>query len=78
MKIFENFNESGKCHICGTNKPGKCVLIPLDNTEDGNNEQAIQVHLDCIALRAKTMMDNTVFLYQVDKDNADVCKNIIK
>jgi len=74
MKIFENFNESGKCHVCGTNKPGKTVLVPLDSTSKDRIEQAVQIHLDCLELRAKVLPNGDVLIYQIDNDLADICK----
>lgn len=52
MKVFKKMNISGKpCPVCGTKDLKEVVLIPIDGTSEGNNEQAIQVHLDCINLR---------------------------
>ena len=51
LKIFENFNETSVCKICGTNKPGKAILIPIAGTDDSNgNCKAEQIHLDCLNL----------------------------
>ena len=63
MNIFDNFNESTVCYICNTSKPGKAVLIPLDNTKDENLEQCIQVHLDCLKLRC-LKIDTEIIIYQ--------------
>ena len=52
MKIFKEMNQSGEpCPICKNKKKKEVVLIPIDGTQKGNNEQALQVHLDCIDLR---------------------------
>ena len=48
MRTFAHFPEDSRCLICGTNRDEECVLIPIDGTEDGNNIQAICVHLKCI------------------------------
>jgi len=52
MRVFKGFNQSGKdvCPVCGTNDDKETVLVAIDGTQEGNNCQAIQVHLDCIEL----------------------------
>lgn len=50
MNIFEKFPKDNKCPICNTNKNGKCILIPVWGTQDGNNIEAEIFHLDCINL----------------------------
>jgi len=52
MKILKEGNWSGdaKCPVCGTNKKGQVVLIPIAGTEEGSIMKAIQVHLGCIDL----------------------------
>lgn len=52
MKIFEHPNISGnwKCPICNTNEDKPVTLIGIQGTEDGNNMQAEQFHVDCIEL----------------------------
>lgn len=51
MRVFPeaNFGES-VCPICGTSENKPIVLVPILGTEDGNNVQARQYHLDCIEL----------------------------
>ena len=53
MRVFDHMNQSGKdvCPICKTKKDEPVVLIAVDGTADGNLEQAIQVHLECLKLR---------------------------
>lgn len=53
MKVFQSINEMDVCAICGSNHDEQVVLVPIDGTRDGNNEQAVQVHLNCIDLRLK-------------------------
>ncbi len=54
MKVFEhpNFNNGEGCLVCGlpTDKP--VVLVPIEGTGDGLTFEAMQLHLDCIDLRA--------------------------
>ena len=52
MRIFKEPNLSGgwKCPICHKSTKSKVVLIGIEGTEDGNNMQAEQFHLDCIDL----------------------------
>lgn len=50
LNIFEKFNTSSNCKICGTNKDGKAVLIPKEETEDNGIVECEQVHLDCLDL----------------------------
>lgn len=55
MRIFDKFNKSGKCPICGTNEDKPCILIAISGTEHGNIAQAETIHIDCIDLRFKTL-----------------------
>lgn len=55
MRTFEHFPILSVCPICGTNADKKCVLIPIDGTQDGSNIQAAVVHFDCI-LKAIVLM----------------------
>jgi len=53
MRVFNHMNQSGKdvCPICKTKKDEPTVLIAIDGTVDGGNEEAMQVHLECLRLR---------------------------
>jgi len=57
MRLFEHFNQAGKCNICGTNEDKPCVLVGIKGTKEGNIMQAMQIHLDCIDLTAYTKDD---------------------
>ena len=50
MRIFKegNWGKDSKCPICGTQKEGDVTLIGIDGTQEGNNIQAIRVHVDCL------------------------------
>jgi len=48
MRIFEHFNQSSDCPICGTNEDKKATLLPIDGTEQGNICEAAQVHVECL------------------------------
>jgi len=48
MRVFK-FNSEYNCPICGTNEEKDCVLLPVYGTGEGNNVQALPVHLDCLA-----------------------------
>ena len=48
MRTFAHFPKTNLCPICGTKRDEKCVLIPIDGTEDGNIIEAECVHLQCI------------------------------
>ena len=52
MKIFKkpNIENGWKCPICNTSKEKEVVLVGIIGTENGNNIQAEQIHLDCIEL----------------------------
>ncbi len=51
MRIFEHPNMLDfKCPICHTNDDKSVTLIPISGTQEGNKEQAIQVHIECIDL----------------------------
>jgi hypothetical protein len=50
MKTFLfNPSESEVCPICGSADIKEAILIPIFGTEEGNNIQAVQVHVDCLA-----------------------------
>jgi hypothetical protein len=48
MRTFDHFPENATCPICGKSDDGKCTLIPIAGTQDGNNMQAAPVHVDCL------------------------------
>ena len=52
MRTFKKPNLSGnwKCPICKTDSKKEVVLIGIRGTEEGNNMQAEQFHLDCLNL----------------------------
>ena len=52
MRTFEepNISNDWKCPICETNNLEPVVLIGIEGTQEGNNIQAEQFHLDCIEL----------------------------
>ena len=48
MKIFKGFNEKGKaCPVCDTKENKPCTLVPIIGTQEGNNMQAMAIHVDC-------------------------------
>lgn len=53
MRIFEHFNTSTKCPICGTNEDKPCTLIGIEGTEEDGNIEALQVHVHCLDIRVK-------------------------
>lgn len=57
IRTFPHPNHAGdwKCPICKSSVDGIVALIPIAGTEDGNNQQALQVHRDCVLLAAKEM-----------------------
>lgn len=52
MRVFPRPNKKygWRCPICNTDEDGEVVLIRIAGTEDGNNAEAEQVHLDCLDL----------------------------
>jgi len=72
MKRFSHMNQSSLCPVCGRNDDKPVVLIPVDGTKDKDGRlcEAIQLHCDCIALRAKKIKEGVIVLYQtfLDKD----------
>jgi len=50
MRTFKqgNWSNDDSCLICGTQKAGEVILIPIVGTKEGNNIQAKQVHTDCL------------------------------
>jgi len=66
MRPFKHFNQSSLCPICKTNEDRPPILIPIDDTEDDNNCEALQVHLDCINLRVKqNYNESQILFYQI-------------
>lgn len=59
MRIFEHFNETTDCFICGKNHDGKTVLLPVDGAQEGNNIEAKQVHFNCLDLRILSIGNDT-------------------
>lgn len=49
-RIFEHFNQTSTvpCPLCGLTTDEKTCLVPIYETEEGNNIQAIQIHLACL------------------------------
>ncbi len=52
MRTFKepNLSNDWKCPICNTADIKEVVLIEIAGSEDGNNIQAEQIHMDCIDL----------------------------
>ena len=50
MKTFKhpNLSNNWKCPICGTNEDKEVILVGITDTQEGNNMQAEQFHVDCI------------------------------
>jgi len=61
LNIFEKFNTTSICKICGTNKDGKSVLIPINGTKNDGIVECEQVHLDCLDLRCILTEDETTY-----------------
>lgn len=67
MRTFEHPNmDNFKCPICNTSDDKEIVLIGIEGTEDGNNIQAEQIHLECLELRIVSLYPNNEghLLYQ--------------
>jgi hypothetical protein len=51
MRTFKGFNPEGKpCPICHTKEDKECVLVPMLETQEGHNYEAIAVHVGCLEL----------------------------
>jgi hypothetical protein len=52
MRVFAkpNLSNGWKCPICKTSEEKEVVLIGVEGTQEGNNMQAEQFHLDCLEL----------------------------
>ncbi len=77
MRKFEHFPVQSVCPICGTNADKKCVLIPIDGTQDGYNVQAAVVHFDCIVKSIVLMQINLkagVLYLPILKDTISISK----
>ena len=48
MRTFKEFPSEQKCILCGTTENKECVLIPIDNTDDGNVCEAKPIHVKCL------------------------------
>lgn len=53
-KVFDAFPKNTTCPLCNTGKQGKCVLVTIAGTADGNLHNAHPVHTDCILNEAIT------------------------
>ena len=71
MRTFKHFNKAGKCPICGTNKDGETVLIPIQGTGDGHISEAVQIHLDCIDLTYLPKADGGYLFQQIQRGGND-------
>jgi hypothetical protein len=65
VRTFNHFPKQDKCLLCGKNDDKECVLAGVDDTQKGNNEQAIPIHTDCIKLRYNK---NVGVFYQMEVD----------
>lgn len=46
-RIFDHWPEDLTCPVCGTQLDEPCVLLGIDGTQEGQNEEAQPVHLNC-------------------------------
>lgn len=54
MHVFSEPNMDGfKCRICRTSAKAPVVLVPIPGTENGNIQQAEQIHKECLDLFQK-------------------------
>lgn len=69
IRCFEHFPEGLICPVCKTNEDTYTTLLPIDGTQDGNNEEAVCVHLHCaIAQRfSKEISGKNKILYRAIK-----------
>lgn len=73
-RIFKNGNWTGSqrcCPVCKKKENGDLILVPVVGTEDGNNINAVQVHVKCILDKvnfypSKTEDDNAVIALIAD------------
>jgi len=73
MKIFKNFNKTGKpCLICGTKGDGQVTLIPIDGTEDNGNIQAKQVHIECLELRYDPIRTKMIYMTEEQMERKQI------
>jgi len=71
-RIFEHFPEVATCPVCKTSEDHPCVLVSLDGTEDGNNEQATVVHVRCLGEQRWRLNREYGFLYSwVDPEEGE-------
>ena len=47
-RTFENFPDTDKCPLCGTNENKECCLVPIDGTTNDNICEAQPIHVECI------------------------------
>jgi hypothetical protein len=63
MRIFESPNLEGFiCPICGTGDDRPVTLVGISDTEQGNNIQAQQVHVECLELRITPMQGTDIMI----------------
>jgi len=69
MRLFEQYPVGIICAICGTDTDKPAVLVPIDGTADGNNEEAMPVHLECLNPRVKKNFNgDKMMIYQLVKE----------
>lgn len=70
VRYFEKFPCELKCPVCGTGDEDYGVLIGIDGTAEGNNEQAAPVHLHCLLDVQNLRINKEVgFMYRrIDKE----------
>ncbi len=64
MRTFKQGNWSGddNCLICGTQKQGEVILVPITGTKEGNKIQAKQVHTDCLQERLMYYPEHNIIM----------------
>lgn len=64
IRYFQEFPETSKCPVCGTNSKDFCVLVGIDGTGDGSIEEAAPVHIHCLITRGFRINTEVNIMYQ--------------
>jgi hypothetical protein len=68
VRTFENFPDDSICPVCNTNENKECILLPIDNTTEGNICQEKVIHVDCLSFDKFRFVEEGKIIYHKCKD----------
>ena len=70
-RIFQGFPSASKCPLCGKGTDTPCILVPIEGTANGNNEEAIPVHVTCMEDSRWRYLPHLGVIYTLTSGEAD-------